>query len=167
VYSVHATKKLLERLPGAVAMPVTPTTSLGNWYANVLFWKPQVVIMVNEATLLPLLVPLAPARSLANRIPIALSELLRELHSDPGFVKHECQEMGDAEFTTTSNRSIVASMNGFARVANQIRRLNGISDPLTMARELSEMPCRLQHGSALWPIDEFKAIEATWLAAAR
>jgi hypothetical protein len=34
-----------------------------------LFWKPQVVLLVNEKTLLPVLMPLAPARNLMARFP--------------------------------------------------------------------------------------------------
>ena len=49
VFNIHATERLLDR----VNRPVLPAVSasaavLGNWYANVLFWKPQVVILVNE-----------------------------------------------------------------------------------------------------------------------
>jgi hypothetical protein len=31
---------------------------LGSWYATVLLWKPQVALLVNEKTLLPVLMPL-------------------------------------------------------------------------------------------------------------
>jgi hypothetical protein len=33
------------------------TTRLGDWYVNVLFFKPQVALFVGEATLLPVLTP--------------------------------------------------------------------------------------------------------------
>jgi hypothetical protein len=35
---------------------------LGQWYATAVFWKPQVALFVNESTLLPVLMPLAPQR---------------------------------------------------------------------------------------------------------
>jgi hypothetical protein len=41
VFSVHATKKLLDRPKEPLEDPVVePTTKLSNWYAKVLFWKP-------------------------------------------------------------------------------------------------------------------------------
>jgi hypothetical protein len=50
VFSVHATKKLLDRAKGPVKPPVSePMTALGNWYGTVLFWRPQVALLVNEA----------------------------------------------------------------------------------------------------------------------
>jgi hypothetical protein len=61
VYSIHATKKLLDRIKEPVEAQVAePTTKLGNWYAKLLFWKPQFVLFVNERTFLPVLVPLGP-----------------------------------------------------------------------------------------------------------
>jgi hypothetical protein len=42
MYVVHATKKLLDRLEGPVEEEVgEPTTNLGNWYAQPLFWRPR------------------------------------------------------------------------------------------------------------------------------
>ncbi len=48
------------------------TTRLGDWHANVLFWRPQVAMFVSETTLLPVLVPFAPATTLIDRFPTAL-----------------------------------------------------------------------------------------------
>jgi hypothetical protein len=51
---------------------------LGSWYATVLLWKPQVALLVNEKTLLPVLMPLAPAKDL-----LALSLRLSETPCSP------------------------------------------------------------------------------------
>jgi len=59
------------------AAPPEPTTYLGNWYVTALFWKPQVALLVNERTLLPVLMPLAPAAELAQPVP----EHLRQSYS--------------------------------------------------------------------------------------
>ncbi len=53
---LHATKKLRDRLRGAAAHQGEPsTTALGDWYATVLFWRPQLALFVNEPTLLSVL----------------------------------------------------------------------------------------------------------------
>jgi hypothetical protein len=71
VYTIHATKKLRDRVKAPLAEPVEqPSTVLGKWYATALFWKPQVALFVNEATLVPVLLPLAPAATLAERFPV-------------------------------------------------------------------------------------------------
>ena len=78
MYTLHCTKKLLERIKPATieAGGALGTTSLGNWYATALFWKPQVALLVNEKTLLPVLMPLAPATDLATRFPEQLASVL-------------------------------------------------------------------------------------------
>lgn len=59
-----------------------PTTALGNWYATSLFWKPQVALLVNEPTLFPVFMPLAPAATLMARFPDTLRQVL-EAHGAP------------------------------------------------------------------------------------
>jgi len=77
MFTVHATKKLLGRVRRPVMPPVVdPDTGLGNWYANVLFWRPQVALLVNERTLFPVLMPLASAATLLDRFPEALGAVL-------------------------------------------------------------------------------------------
>jgi hypothetical protein len=45
----------------------TSTMALGDWYATALSWRPQVALFVNEATLLPVLMPMAPAGIVMGR----------------------------------------------------------------------------------------------------
>ena len=78
VYTIQGTKKLLDRVKHPVMPAVEdPTTALGNWYATAIFWRPQVAFLVNEATLFPVLLPLAPAASIAARFPDALESILK------------------------------------------------------------------------------------------
>jgi hypothetical protein len=79
VLTVRGTKKLLDRVGSPDIEPPASTTVLGDWYATVLFWKPQVVLFVNEGTLLPVLTPFAPARTLLSRFPESV-ELALSLH---------------------------------------------------------------------------------------
>ena len=77
MYTLHCTKKLLDRVNLPTASPVgPPTTVLGNWYATALFWKQQVALFVNERTLLPVFMPLAPASTVIRRFPSELATLL-------------------------------------------------------------------------------------------
>ena len=65
MFTVRATKKLLHRIgPPTLREGDHSTTLLGKWYATALPWRPQVVLLVNESTLLPVLMPLAPAARL-------------------------------------------------------------------------------------------------------
>ena len=77
MYSLHCTKKLLDRIKPSIAISLPPpTTVLGNWYATALFWKPQLALLVNEHTLLPVLMTLAPASTLAARFTVELATVL-------------------------------------------------------------------------------------------
>jgi hypothetical protein len=67
---VRATKRLLLRLgQPMLGEGEQSTTLLGQWYATALRWRPQVALLVNEPTLLPVLMPLALAATLLARIP--------------------------------------------------------------------------------------------------
>ncbi len=65
---VRVTNELLDRLgPPAAAEELASTTLLGDGYATVWFWRPQVALLVSEVTLLLVLMPLVPAATLLRR----------------------------------------------------------------------------------------------------
>ena len=100
MFTIHATQKLRDRVKAPLAEPIErPSTALGNWYATALFWKPQIALLVNEATLLPVLVPLAPAKSLAERFPQHLEAVLNALGTDLRFVADEVAATVDGRWS--------------------------------------------------------------------
>ena len=163
MFSIHATKRLLDRVnqPVLPAVP-EPATILGNWYANVLFWKPQVALLVNERTLLPVLMPLAPAVTLGERFPEALQRVLEALGVVPAFVEVEISAMADVRFARTANRSVVGVMNGFKHLAEDYRDYWGLDDLMTLAVELSVTPCGPLYGRHVSPDRELDALLAGW-----
>ncbi len=112
MYTIHGTKKLLDRVKQPV-MPVVehPTTALGNWYATAIFWRPQAALLVNETTLFPVLLPLAPATSIAARFPEALESILKALGVNTAFIASERWAMSEASFSKTASRSVLGAMN--------------------------------------------------------
>src|SRR5207253_9284491 len=87
---------------------------LGDWYATVLFWKPQVALFVNELTLVPVLVPMAPAVTVLDRLVPSVAAVLRAHGLGPLLVDNEVAEMVEQRLTTTHNRSVVGIMNAVA-----------------------------------------------------
>ncbi len=81
--TVRGAQMFLDRVGPPEAQPPASTTVLGDWYATVLFWKPHVALFVNERTLLPVLTPFAPARTLLSRFPES-AELALALHGLSG-----------------------------------------------------------------------------------
>ena len=90
------------------------TTMLGDWFATALFSKPQVALLVNERTLLPVYMPLAPAATLLDRLPAAIATVLRLHGVDDTTIASELAAMGDTRIAPTNNRSVVGVMNEFA-----------------------------------------------------
>lgn len=59
-------------------------------------------LLVNEATLLPVLMPLAPAKTLAERFPQHLEAVINALGTDPRFVAAEVAATVEAGWAKTA-----------------------------------------------------------------
>jgi hypothetical protein len=115
VLVVRGTKKLRDRLKGAPAADAEEsTTALGDWFANALFWRPQVALLVNSRTLLPVFMELAPAATLLERAPAAIEAILRRHGVDETFLAAERRAMGEVRIAPTNDRRVVGVMNEFA-----------------------------------------------------
>ncbi|HYI62275.1 MAG TPA: hypothetical protein VEW93_10790 [Acidimicrobiales bacterium] len=164
MFTVHATKKLLERVGAAVEDPVDqPTNVLGNWYATSLPWKPQVALFVNEATLLPVLLPLAPARTVADRLPDALGRVLDALGTDARFVATEVAATTGPRYARTASRSVIGIMNEFTHFAAHRRSRLGVHDHVELAVYLAGIPCTPLYARHTSPDRELAALVATHL----
>jgi hypothetical protein len=116
VFTLRCTAKLLRRLRAApVAEPVAPTTTLGDWYANLLY-EPggQVVLFVNERSLLPVLVSAREGSTLLPRLREAVREVLTRLGAPAAAVEAEVAAMAEARIARTASRQILGSMTDFA-----------------------------------------------------
>ena len=142
MYSLHCTKKLLDRIkPSTATSPPPPTTALGNWYATALFWKPQLALLVNEGTLLPALMPLAPSSTLSARFPGELAVVLGRHGFSRAAIDREMAAMTEVAFAKTANRSVLGIMNEFSFLAEGYRDYLGTSDLLALSMRLADTPC--------------------------
>jgi hypothetical protein len=151
MFTLHCTKKLLDRIGPQVDLPRNASTRLGNWYATALFWRPQMALMVNERTLLPVVLPLAPAASLGKRFPAALEGLLKEMNLPAEFIETEIASMADVVFAKTANRSVLGVMNEFAFLAEGYRDRIGLIEPLALSFKLAQTPCGPLYKGAVFP----------------
>lgn len=149
MYTLRCTVKLLERVkPTLIAEPPPPTTALGNWYATALFMRPQVAVMINEVTLLPVFLPLAPASTLAKRFPAHLAKVLKALEVDDEFIAREVAAMSVAGFARTASRNVIGSMNEMAYLAEVHQRAEDPRDLLSLSVFLAGTPMKvLRHKS--------------------
>jgi hypothetical protein len=164
VLVMHGTKKFLERV-GRPSVPAdTPsTTQLGSWYATVLFWRPQVALFVNVATLTPLLLPFAPATSVLARFGVGLDQLLEHQGVSRPFIDAELSQLGQVQLAKTCDRSLLGSMNEFAYLADVDRHSIAVVDLVGLSLRLAETPCGPLYRRHVTPHDELLArVASTW-----
>jgi len=138
-----------------LAPPETSSsTQLGSWFATVLFWRPWVALFVNEKTLVPLLIPFAPAASMFNRFVPALAALLEAHGVERDFISEELAASSQIQVARTSNRSVVGSMNEFAYLADVFRGSLEPLDLMALSLRLAETPCSPLYKSHVTPHDE-------------
>jgi len=142
VITVRATRKLLQRLGPPVATPEASTNRLGAWYATVLSWRPQqVALFVSELTLLPVVLPLAPAATVLDRFPDELADVLVALRVPLSVVGAEVDASRSAQLATPASRSVVGSMNEFAFLADHHRTPGVAPNLLDLSVALARTPC--------------------------
>ncbi|MFR9780336.1 DUF6933 domain-containing protein [Micromonospora sp. MS34] len=155
---VRATKKLLDH-----ANPPRPvegdqdTTVLGPWYATALFWRPRLALLVNERTLLPVLLPLAPARSLPARISDEIATMLDAHQVPKAFIADELRNMQDCRFATTASRSVVGIMNEFTKLA-EIYTDSARPNLIALSLRLATTPCSPLYAKNVSPDRELAAL---------
>jgi hypothetical protein len=119
-----------------------PTTTLGNWYANLLFTRQRrLVICVNERTLLSVLVLAKDRSTLPNRFLDAVLTLLRQVGIPGAQVEAEAREMQAVAFGTTASKRVLGSMNDLIFQCRWRLKDSPDIDIETLALELSEIPC--------------------------
>jgi hypothetical protein len=131
---------------------------ISNWYATLLPWRRQVALFVNEATLLPVLTPLAPAATVMTRFPDALATVLSAHGVGDSFIARERAIMRDYQLAKTENRRVVGIMTEFTHLADAYR--DGLPDPnlLALALQLSRTPCSPLYDKHISPDRELAAL---------
>jgi hypothetical protein len=158
---VHGTKKFLDRVGhDHGADDVLTTMLLGPWYATVLLWRPQLALFVNEATLLPVFMPLAPAAKVLDRLPAALEEVLLAHGLDAWFIDSEIGEMAEHVAVKTRNRSVVGIMNEFTFLGEVHRDAEPKLDLTALSVRLARTPCSPLYGRHVSPDRELAALVA-------
>ena len=161
MFVVHATKKLRDRVRDDPEPAATrSTTAPGAWYATVLFWRPQLVLFVNETTLLPVFVPLAAAATVIDRFPGRLGATLQARSIDPAFITAELAAITQHHLAKTSNRSVVGIMNDFTHLASYAPSPSCPSDLIDLSRSLAQTPCSPLYGRHVSPDRELRAFVA-------
>nr|WP_221377013.1 hypothetical protein [Actinoplanes polyasparticus] len=156
---VRATKKLRQRLGSATPYDgESSTTLLGEWYANLLPWRPQqLILLVNEETLLPVLMPLALGATVPARIGPEIAAALAAHRAPAAVIEGELRQMRDCRFGPTANRSVVGIMNEFAYLADVYRHSDPGRSLAELGLKLAETPCSPLYRRHVRPDRELEA----------
>lgn len=160
-YTIFATKKLLSKLGiPHDEPPSSPTTLLGDWYATFLHWRSPPALFLNERTLLSVLVPLAPAKSVAARFGDALGQVLAALGVPDEFIEGELTHMESARFAPTASTSLVGVMSNHSQMLDHVRAVRPGLSLLSQSLDLAEVPTLMKGSSAVFPADSVRALAA-------
>jgi hypothetical protein len=125
--------------PRAEGAPPKSTTCLGDWSANLLIvGRQQLVLAVSNVTLLPVLLPAAPFKTLPSRVHQAVGAILHALAIDPKRVATELSAMRESFVASTNDRRVLGSMNDFDRMLGSYLDGRALLD---VALHLAEAPC--------------------------
>jgi len=118
VVIICCTQKLLRRLPATHSRDPASTTRLGDWTANLIGVRQQrFVLLVSEHSRLPVLLPARDVKGVADHLAAALDDILLALGVAEPAVRRELIEMREAAFKPTNSRSVLGSVNDFAKSA--------------------------------------------------
>lgn len=111
--TLRCTRKLLKRLHAPAGFsPTPPTTVLGDWYANLYHARPQqLVVCLNERTLLAVVIQARDAKSFIPRFREAALDLLARIGVPGDAIAAERRSMADIAFGPTANRRVLGCLN--------------------------------------------------------
>jgi hypothetical protein len=115
MYAIRCTRKLLDRgAPKPLAPEAVATTVLGDWYANIVFERPeQLVVCISERTLLPVIVTAKDFKGLPGRIAAAAEKMLKAIGISDEDIADEIVAMQQSYIAKTIDRRVLGSLNDF------------------------------------------------------
>jgi hypothetical protein len=115
------------------------------------------ILLVNERTLLPVLMPLAPSATAPARIGSEIAAALAAHRTPAAVIDGELSQMRECRFGPTANRSLVGITNEFSHLADIYRRTDPELDLSQMARRLAATPCSPLYRRHISPDRELQA----------
>jgi hypothetical protein len=115
------------------------TTRLGDWYVNlVIIERQRLVLAASGVTLLPVVLPAAPFKTLPARTTEAVGKMLQALGIEDAKIAPEKEAMAECIVAPTNNRQVLGSMNDFRNMLGFYLEEGTL---LKAALKLAESPC--------------------------
>ncbi len=155
---VRGTKKFLDRVGPPEPGEHVADGVLGAWYANALFWRTQTALFVNERSLIPVLLPLAPAATVLDRFPAAFAQVAAAIGVDRAVLDAELATMQTHTLAKTASRQVLGVMNDFAQLAEHHRQQHDDVDLVDQSLWLASVPCSPLYKSHFSPDRALQAL---------
>jgi hypothetical protein len=143
LFTFRCTRKLIKALGSELdASPPLPTTRLGDWYGNT--FNPghkRYMIFTSELSLLSVVLPLRERKSLLPSFRSRLAKLLDAFGVYEDQIEDELGEMEEFSISTTSSRSILASMRDLQINADYYVWQFPDASLLDLEIRLAQIPC--------------------------
>jgi hypothetical protein len=119
LFILRCTRRLYERIEPWAAPerepPTASTTRLGDWAATIVVVRREhLVLAVSLVTLLPVVIPVAPATTVLARLPAALGHALRALGIGRHRIATEVAAMAGCTVTGLGDRQVQSSLADLA-----------------------------------------------------
>jgi hypothetical protein len=115
--------------------------------------------------LIPVFMPLAPAKSVVERFGEKLDQVLTAHEGERSFIDHELAEMATSTLAKTNSRSVLGSMNDFIFMAESGREPGRDEDLVSLSVQLAHTPCGPLRDRTGWPDLELRALVADFITA--
>lgn len=114
--TLRCTQKLLKRMKVSPDRDTnTPTTRLGDWYANLLYInRQQIVLCISEVTYLAVVLPAKDSASLTARLTAGVEQMLRWLQLPQSDIATELGAMQNMQIGRTDSRRTLGVLNDTA-----------------------------------------------------
>lgn len=145
MFTLRCTKKLLgrfgaSRAAGSAAGNAPPTTRLGDWHGNALYRTDlELVLLVNDRSLLPVLVSARPGALIVSTFVETLGTVLARLGVERERISAELAEMAEVRIAPTASRQILGTMTDFDRMLDSYIKPG--TTLVDLALRLAEAPC--------------------------
>jgi len=141
VVVIRCTQKLLRRVHATDSRDATSTTKLGDWSANLIGVRQQrLVLLVSEHSRLPILLHARDVQRIADHLAGALADVLLGLGVAAPTVRRELAEMRESVYKPTNSRSVLGTINDFAKSVRWRLYEEPNADLIAVALWLSETP---------------------------
>src|SRR5262245_5576961 len=143
---IRCSKRLLEHVGPPASDAGRSTTRLGDWYANLIHvGRQRFVVCISERARLAVLIRGRELKLLGAHLAAALGAVLERLGVTNDCIAEELAQMQNVTIAATINRSLVASMNDYARL---VRYDEQIDDLLNVSLRLAETPILVLDGES-------------------